>query len=146
MANFQNLNWVISGLQTKNETKLMQATKNGDFTHEIVRQELQTLSNHCAKKGATGRIGVAMHLKDMSDWIPALFTEFGDKVNLFSIADSQSLEKYLGDKIDAVQIYVFKNGNMDIDELENKKKISHLKPRKERKLKFNDLFKVKKQN
>jgi len=142
MANFQNLNWVISGLQTKNETKLMQATKNGDFTHEIVRQELQTLSNHCAKKGATGRIGVAMHLKDMSDWIP----EFGDKVNLFSIADSPSLEKYLGDRIDAVQIYCIKNGNMDIDELENKKKISHLKPRKERKLKFNDLFKVKKQN
>jgi hypothetical protein len=146
MSNFNNLNWEISGLETKNETKIMQATKEGHYTNDIVRTELQTLSNHFASKGVTGRIGVAMHYSDLNDWLPALFTAFGDKVNLFSIADSPSLEKFLGDKIDSIQIYVIKNGNMEINELENKKEISHLKPKskKEKKLSFKQLFKVTK--
>jgi hypothetical protein len=144
MSNFNNLNWEVSGLETKNETKIMQATKSGQYTNDIVRTELQTLSNHFASKKVTGRIGVAMHYEGMGDWVPALFTAFGEKVNLFSIADSPSLEKFLGDKIDAIQIYVIKNGNMEFDELEHKKEISHLKPKskKEKKLSFKELFKV----
>jgi hypothetical protein len=142
MSNFNNLNWEASGLQTKNDTKILQATKDGHYTNEIVRTELQKLSNHFASKGATGRIGVALHYKDMGDWIPALFTPFGEKVNLFSIADSPSLQKFLGDNIDSIQIYIIKNGDKTKNELEHKKEISHMKPKKhKKKTGFNVFFK-----
>ena len=137
--NFNNLNWIQSQLKMQNG-KMMQATKDGKFTREGIVKELQRVSNNFDKRGSSGQIGVAMHYKEMYDWVPGMFTKFGESENIFEVKDSPSMQKFIGDEIDAVQFYVIRTDvKTDLD-LANKKPVSHLKPKKIKKAKVSDWF------
>ena len=77
------------------------------FTREEVRDYLEKLSKDLARKGG-GKIGVAYHLQETGETMPAIMTTIGDQVRLLD--DQYEARQRGGDNIiDAIAIYVIKD-------------------------------------
>ena len=101
------IKWKIIPGNQKTMVGTVKEFQKKTFTREDLRHYLQKLSNELVKKGP-GKIGIAYHLRETGETMPAIMTTIGEQVRLLD--DLYEARQRGGDNIiDAIAIYVIKD-------------------------------------
>jgi hypothetical protein len=143
MSQFKNIAWKQrDDLKFVNGAKIIVGRKLGDFKIDSIRDYVQKESDSLKAKGKIGQIGVSLHYATANMWVSAIMSEFGAPVKIFSHIDSPTLEAFVNDSIDGIDVYIKKTGNLDVAELENGKNVINIREKKDKPGKINkNIFK-----
>jgi hypothetical protein len=118
------MKYEMGNVNFKDGRKLITSTRTGvNKSREDMIDLVQKEANMFAKANKDAKIGIAMHYKNVSHWVPAILSDVTGPVSVWSPYDSNdTAEAYVNDTIDGYQIYVImKDGNH--------KDVNYLKPK-----------------
>lgn len=104
---FSKLDFKQTQMNFKDNRVMYEAGVDGDFTREGLLKNLEFMKDKLKSK-KNAMIGCAFHYAKVNDWCPAMLFKVTDPIQLWDVTDSDKVDIYKDDDIDACVFYIIK--------------------------------------